>query len=276
MLKNFAVSTNTYHGFSVDEALTGISNAGFSFVELAAVRNWTEHVMPEMSAAEIEQVKKQLSQLNLSCLAVSGHCNLTDKERLNDFRRNMKLANDLGAKYIISSTGEAHFGEDEQFTDDVLINNIKDLLPDLEKYDLQLGIEVHGEYGTGEDVARIVKGVGSERVGINFDTANVVFYGNVDPVSDLNACLEYVNFIHLKDKIGFDNVWNFPAVGSGELPLVKILQIVDSVSKEIPVSIEIEFTEDFTMRDKIAGEVDVVNKSVQDSFAYLKEQGFVG
>ena len=74
----------------------------------------------------------------------------------------MALAHRFGAKWIISSTGEAHFGKDERITDDVLIENIKALLPDLEKYGMKLGIEVHGEYGTGEKILNIVKGVGSD------------------------------------------------------------------------------------------------------------------
>jgi hypothetical protein len=98
-----------------------------------------------------------MKKLGLDCIAVSGHCNLTDEARLNDFRDNMALARRFGARYIISSTGEAHFGKDEAFTDDVLIENIKKLLPDLEKYGLKLGIEVHGEYSTGAAVARVVK-----------------------------------------------------------------------------------------------------------------------
>ena len=35
MFDIWAVSTNTYHGFSLEEALTGIAKAGFPYVELA-------------------------------------------------------------------------------------------------------------------------------------------------------------------------------------------------------------------------------------------------
>ena len=48
-----AVSTNTYHGFSVDQALEGIAAAGFKFVELTAVRGWTEHIMPDLPVKEL-------------------------------------------------------------------------------------------------------------------------------------------------------------------------------------------------------------------------------
>ena len=45
--------TNSYHTYSLDEALEGISKAGFKYVELSAVRGWTEHVPLEAAPADI-------------------------------------------------------------------------------------------------------------------------------------------------------------------------------------------------------------------------------
>ena len=275
-MKNIvAVSTNTYHGFSVDEALEGIARAGFQYVELTAVRGWTEHIMPDQDEAQLKHVEDKLKELGLTCIAVSGHCNLTDAERLNDFRANMALASRFGAKWIISSTGEAHFGKDETFTDDVLIKNIKALLPDLEEYGLKLGIEVHGEYGTGEKILNIVKGVGSDLVGINYDTANVVFYGGKVPNDEIKTCLSGVNYVHLKDKVGLDNGWNFPAVGSGDLDLTGFVGFMNDSGFSGPFSVEIEFTADYTMNPKKPGDLAIANKAVKDSFDFLRAKGIV-
>ncbi|MEI8199673.1 MAG: sugar phosphate isomerase/epimerase [Eubacteriales bacterium] len=275
-MKNIiSVSTNTYHGFSMDEALEGIAAAGFKYVELTAVKGWTEHVMPGFPEAELIKVEKKLKDSGLTCIALSGHCNLMDAERLNDFRENIKLAHRLGCKYIISSAGEAHFGKGESFADEVLIRNIKSIVPDLEKYDLCLGIEVHGAYGTGESLYRIYKGVGSDRVGINYDTANVVFYGGQIPNNEIRNCVDGINYMHLKDKVGFDKVWNFPAIGSGDLDLTGLMDYVDANGYTGPISIEIEFTEEFTMRPKVQGDLATADKAVKDSFDYLKSKGII-
>jgi len=270
-----SVCTNSYHGFTVDQALEGIAAAGFKHVELTAVRNWTEHIMPDMPDKELDRVQAKMKDLGLSCLSLSGHCNLTDAARLNDFRANMELARRFGASYIISSTGEAHFGKDESFTDEVLIRNIKALVPDLERLNLKLAIEVHGEYGTGEDVARIVNGVGSPLVGVNFDTANVVFYGGKLPQDDLKRCVDAVSYVHLKDKVGISKTWNFPAVGKGELDLLGVIGYLDAHGKPVPLSIEIEYTEDFTMRGKAAGDLEKANQAVKDSFDHLHKNGLI-
>ena len=270
-----AVCTNSYHGFTVDQALEGIAAAGFKMVELTAVRNWTEHIMPDMPDGELNRIQAKMKDLGLSCLSLSGHCNLTDAARLSDFRANMELARRFGASYIISSTGEAHFGKDESFTDEVLIRNIKALVPDLERLNLKLAIEVHGEYGTGEDVARIVNGVGSPLVGVNFDTANVVFYGGKLPQDDLKRCVDAVSYVHLKDKVGISKTWNFPAVGKGELDLLGVIGYLDAHGKPVPLSIEIEYTEDFTMRGKAAGDLEKANQAVKDSFDHLHKNGLI-
>lgn len=270
----FAVNTNTYHGFSVDEALEGIAAAGFKYVEMATVRNWTEHCMPDWPQEKIEHVKAKLKELGLTCIAMSGHCDLT--ERLDDFRVNMKLAHELGCEWIISSTGEAHFMSGEEGTEEKLVENLKSLIPDLQKYGLKLGIETHGpNYGTGEACARLTSATDSDLIGVNFDSGNSVFWGKADPVDDLKTCVKELNFFHLKDKIGFDGTWNFPAVGSGELPLAYMIRYCEKNGFTGPYSIEIEYTEEFDMRDKREGDLEVVNKAVKDSYDYLAARGYI-
>ena len=275
-MKNiFAVNTNTYHGFTVDQALEGIAAAGFKNIEIATVRSWTEHIMPEYEEAEIARIAKKAADLGLHFVGMSGHCYLMDAERLEDFKKNMALAHRLGAKTIVSSTGEAHFGKDEKFADDVLIENITTLLPLLEEYDMTLCLETHGEYGTGESLYRIAQGVGSHRVGVCYDTANVVFYGGVHPEEEIKACPYGVKFVHLKDKIGYDNVWNFPAVGSGELKLLDVIEYLNSRNFYGPFSMEVEYTGDFATKEKTEEDLVYVNAQVKSAYEYLASKGLV-
>ncbi len=277
-MKNIvAVNTNSYHAFTVDQALEGIAAAGFRYIEIATVRGWTEHLMPEHGDAEIERVIAKAKDLGLEFVGMSGHCNLMDKERLADFKENMKLAHRLGCKYINSSTGEAHFGKDEKFSDDVLAENIKELLPMLEEYDMYMGLETHGnEYGTGTSLANIAKLVGSDRVGVCFDTANVVFYGKVRPEEEIQRCMDQIKFVHLKDKVGYDQSWNFPGVGSGELKLVETVQYANDHDFYGPFSMEVEYTEAFTMRpERSAEDLVYVNAEMKKAYDYMVKTGII-
>lgn len=275
-MKNIiAVSSNTYHKVGVDVALEGIAAAGFNYVELTAVEGWTEHIMADMLCEEKEKIKNKMKSLGLECVALSGHCNLMEKERLNDFKANIALAKDLGCSIIVSSTGEAHFGEGEVFKDDVLVQNIKSLIPELKQAGLTLVLENHGQFGTGQSLKTIVDKVGSDLVGINYDTGNVVLYGNTLPYEDIKTCVNEVKFAHLKDKIGDDNVWNFPALGEGNIGIERTVKTLIDNGYDGIFSVELEFTEEFTMSETKEGDLEFVNKELKKSYDYLKSIGLL-
>ena len=269
MKKIIAVNSNSYHGFSMQEAIRGIKEAGFNYIELTATKGWTEHVFPTMSFRELTEIKDQLQEAELIPISLSGHTNLMDKNLLDDFIANIRLASFFGCEYIISSIGEAHLEDQAEASDREAAENIKDLIPYLEKYNLILGLENHGKHGTGTHLKKIVDLIDSERVVVNYDTANAIFYGGQDLnlKTDLKAALDQIGHIHLKDKAGAQNEWNFPALGKGNLDFKEIFEILEVNNNNSPLSIEIEFTK--------AGPADLaeVNQAVKDSYDYLKELG---
>ncbi len=265
MQNKVAVSTNTYHGFSLDEALKGIADAGFKYVELTGVVGWTEHVHWNMSDAQIKEVLDKVSGYGLEAIALSGHSNILDESGLGQFLKNIDLASKLGCSYIISATGETHGDESEIEDESVVLSALKPILEKCEEKGLILALETHGNiFNTGKKMAEIVKKAGSKSVGINYDTANVIFYGRVQPYGDLKESVESVNFFHLKDKAGKVDEWNFPAVGKGDLDFKEIFSTLEQAGYKGPLSVEIEFTPDGP------GPVENVHKAVKDSFQTIE------
>ena len=80
MADRLAASTNTYHSYSLEEALDGISRAGFRSVELTSVPGWTEHVRRDADDAEIQRVKNLLAHYRLTAVSLSGHSDLVSDE----------------------------------------------------------------------------------------------------------------------------------------------------------------------------------------------------
>ena len=267
MKRIIAVNSNCYHGYSIEEAIDGISAAGFHTIELTATKGWTEHVFPSMSFAYLNAVKDRLKAAGLTPFAMSGHTNLMDEERLGDFIENIKLAAFFDCDYIVSSIGEAHLKDKAVASNEVAAKHIRDLLPYLQEYNLTLVLENHGDHATGKIIKEIVKLVDSPRVLVNYDTANVIFYADVDPIDDIPTCVDKIGFMHIKDKIGGFKEWNFPALGKGHVDFPGIFKLLDEADNDCPLSIEIEFTE--------AGskDIDQVNQAVQDSYNYLKNLG---
>lgn len=243
-MKNvICLNSNTYHGFSLDEALSGTAKAGFKFIELAAVGGYTEHVHSKMTDAEIDEVKGKLKAHSIECVALAGHSNLISSKGVEDFSNNIELARRLGCKFIVTATGDAHDDHDEIENDDILIGNLKPLLALCEKYGITIVIETHGNnYATGQSVKALVKKVGSANLAINYDTANVIFYGNVMPYDDLEASADAVEWIHLKDKKGEPKEWDFPAIGKGQIDFSRIFGVLERTGCTAPLSVEVEFT----------------------------------
>lgn len=264
-----AVNSNCYHGYSIEEAIAGIKAAGFHYIELTATKGWTEHVFPDQSFERLLEVKDKLEEAGLIPFAMSGHTNLMDTQRIPDFVKNIRLAHFFGAKYIVSSVGEAHLKDNAVASNEVVAEHIRGFLPYLEKYDMILVLEVHGDHGTGVILKQIVELVGSDRVRVNYDTANAIFYGDVDVVEDLGQCMDKVGYVHLKEKAGGRQEWDFPALGKGYVPFPELFAMLEKAGNDSPFSIEIEFT--------AAGAKDLaeVNQAVLDSAQYLKAQGFV-
>lgn len=264
-----AVNSNCYHGYPIAAALEGIAAAGFHYVELTATKGWTEHVFPDQSFATLCAVQDKLKELDLIPFAMSGHCNLMDAARLTDFVMNMRLARFFGCDYIVSSIGEAHLADNAKAGNELLAQNIRGLVPKLEEYGLTLVLELHGEHATGTIMKEIVDLVGSDRVKINYDTANCVFYGNVDAADDVDTCMDDIAYLHLKDKAGARNAWDFPALGKGYVDFPTIFTKLEAAHNNAPFSVEIEFTQ--------AGpkDLDEINAAVRDSADYLKAHGFV-
>ena len=262
-----AVNSNCYHGYTIEEAIDSISSAGFHYIELTATKGWTEHVFPNMSFAYLWEVKDRLKNVGLTPFSMSGHCNLMDRERISDFIANIRLAAFFDCDYIVSSIGEAHLKDNTVVSNKEAAEHIRELIPILEEFSLTLVLENHGEHATGKIIKSIVELVDSPRVLVNYDTANVIYYAEVDPLDDIPSCIDKIGYMHIKDKIGGFQEWNFPALGKGHVNFPKILDLLDKADNSCPLSIEIEFTKDGS---KNLIEVD---QAVRDSYAYLAGLG---
>ncbi len=262
----FAVSTNTYHGFSLQEALEGISKAGFKAVELTAVKGYTEHVDWSMNDHEIDKVKEQLASYQLEAVGLSGHSNLLTDQGLDNFLRNIDLANRLDCRYIITATGETHEDESEMSDLAGFISTLQDVVKKCEERGLVLALETHGNlFGSGESMMELLDTLPAHSAGINYDTANVIFYGGTSPDKDLPKCVERVVFMHLKDKAGKPREWNFPALGKGNIDFSQLFQILRDKNYHGPMSVEVEFTSEGP------GSLDVVHQAVRDSYTHIQK-----
>ena len=231
--------SNSYHTYSLEEALKGIASAGYKFVELSAVRGWTEHVPLEADAGTLGEIDRMMNRLGLTPLSLSGHSDLTIKDGLKDGLKAVDLCERMGIGIMNTAIG-GHYSESED--EEAFMGNIHELADYAAARDILLGIEIHGDITRSAAVAMpVLERIDRKNVLINYDTANAEFYGGVDPVADLKTALPKLVHCHLKDKRGEGRVWDFPAIGEGHINFKAVLDIMESGGFKGPLSVEIEF-----------------------------------
>lgn len=263
MLNQLAINSNTYHGFSLEDAVKGASKAGFTQIELSAVKDHTAHILPDMSEEQLGHVKALLQEYQMKCVGIGAHSNVMKEEGTTNLLNSIDLAVAFQCPYIITATGDSHHDSDVIEDEKVLAENLEPVIQKCEKLNKILVLETHGNnYATGLSLKKLANSM-DHRIKINYDTANVIFYGNTFPYEDLEASADSVAFIHLKDKRGSFNEWNFPAIGDGELDFHRILGILKKADYKGPISVEIEFTPEGPAN------LEEVNEAVKRSYRYL-------
>lgn len=265
-MKRFCINTNTYHGYSLDEALEGISATDIHQIELLSVKGWTEHIMPSMSEEQLKEIKIKIKQKGLIPVVFDGHADMMTKEGLSALYAGIKLAADFGCKWFVTELDhDCH--EEDPGSYSQMIKHVENIAEKCTQYNLLLALETRGStYNTGMKIKNFLDNISAKNVFINYDAANVIYFSGENPYSDLEGCVSKVGIVHLKDKAGASNEWNFPALGEGNLDLVRILNILPN---NVIISVDIEFTE------KGPKNVDEVHKALILSCDFLKKMGFL-
>lgn len=252
-----AVSTNSYHGYPLDDALRGIAAAGFQYVELSSVPGWTEHVSLDTGRDRFQKLRALLARHHLLAISLSAHSDLTSAEGADRLRRSFDLAEAVGATIINTGTGTG--------ARTALIENLRVLGQEAAPRGLSICVETHGELlPTGEVGAAVMREVGLPNVRINYDTANVIYYADIKPEDDLRPALPYLGHMHIKDQVGGQGQWNFPAIGAGQVNFPAIFALLKEHGYTGTLSVELEF---FGEPWPPLGDVD---QAIATSYRYLE------
>ena len=259
--------TNSYHTHTLDDALHGIAAAGFKYVELSAVQGWTEHVPLGADGKTLGEIQRKLHHYGLIPISLSGHSDLTTKEGVVVGKQAIDLCELMGIDIMNTAIG-GHYSENED--EEAFMGNIGELADYAAERDIKLGIEIHGEItNSGKNAIPVIEKIGKDNVLINYDTANAQFYAGVKAVDDIGFALPHMVHFHLKDHIGGEREWNFPAVGEGQIDFKKIGEIMTEHHWHGPISIEIEFTGD------PFPPVEEVHRSMKASYDHLVSLGWI-
>ena len=255
--------TNSYHTYGFEEALRGIANAGFRYVELTAVPGWTEHVDLSTDPAE---VRRLLERYGLEAVSLSAHSDLTTREGLEHGLRGVRWAAEYGLPIVNTAVG-GHQSADEN--EQAFLANVGELADAAEEAGVAVGLEIHGDIMASSDVTLpLLAKIGRSSIKVNYDTANVEYYSGDTAVEDLPKITSELVHVHLKDTTGGKGNWNFPAIGSGTVDFARVRQILLDSGYSGPLSVELEF------QGEPWPPLEEVDEAMRRSYEHLRAVGY--
>src|SRR5699024_10627208 len=158
MFNQLALNSNTYHGYSIEEAIKGASRAGFKKIELAAVKDHTAHVRPETPQSEIKQIKSLLKEKDIEVIGISAHSNVLTVEGIANLLETIELSVIFNCRYIVTATGDSHGDRDVIKENSQLKEKLAVVIEKCRKLNKQLVIETHGNnYATGKSLQQFIR-----------------------------------------------------------------------------------------------------------------------
>ncbi|KTQ96473.1 hypothetical protein NS226_07815 [Aureimonas ureilytica] len=232
-----SVSAAPYDGYSPAEAFESLARIGATHVEPAFIVGYTEPFDESAFAPDRASVYRRLiEEQGLGCVAMSSHIDLGLSTAVEVFTGRMRFAAAIGAR-IIATNAAARVRQDAFFAHmDLLLRRAEDL-------GVVIALENPGDgsdnlLNTAEDGLALVRRIGSDHLGLNYDAANTASHRPTlqdfadDAIAAMPACVH----IHVKDLVRRETGWHFTAIGEGTIGCERILKAARAA---MPVSIEL-------------------------------------
>lgn len=161
----------------------------------------------------LKNLKKDIEDAGTRVVMITAYPDFTHPHALERARQVEYLRSDiaaasyLGALYVRVTAGQAHPETGREQGIKWALEGLKKALPVADRFGIQLVYENHARPGAWEYIdfshptdifLQIVEGTKDTNLGINFDTANTLAYGQ-DPLPVLERVLERVITVHAAD-----------------------------------------------------------------------------
>jgi sugar phosphate isomerase/epimerase len=240
-------STLACPDWSLDQALEAAVNYGFDGVELRVIsRELDLWKLPEFQVGSLAATRKRVEDLGLRVASVdSSACfhspDAQERQRNVDCALRMaEIAAGLGAPSVRVFPDRIQSGCDRAQTTGWIIESLADVAQKLESSGVQVWLETHGDFATGNAVSEILRGVNRNDLGIIWDPANA--FGQKSETPFLSQEMEaHLRHVHVKDlKLSAAGTANYVLTGEGEFPFDAMFAALDRVRYQGFLSFEWE------------------------------------
>jgi sugar phosphate isomerase/epimerase len=179
-----------------------------------------------------------LERHRLTASTLMADCSLQAEDVAAQLHRTLHVANRLGTEILFASVNS------KGITKEIAYERLRALGDEAASHGVKIAVETHPDLADNGRVAReTMEAVNHPAVGINFDTANVLYYadGPTDTLQELEKVLPWVISVHLKDYSGTGpQQWAFPTLGQGHVDFKGVFALLEKQGFSGPVTLEIE------------------------------------
>lgn len=210
MYKNITIT-----GFSdeispkITEQFEHLNKLGIEYFDPRGVDGVNISQLDEVQSAELKKKMEQYG-IKVACIGSPiGKIKITDEfePHMELLKNTIRVAKELGTKYIRIFSFYVPEGEAEKYRDEVM-RRMKEMTALAENEDIILLHENEkGIYGdTAKRCEDILKTVNSKSLGCIFDPANFVQCGEVVYPDAFNALKPFIDYLHIKDALADGSV----------------------------------------------------------------------
>ncbi len=196
-------------------------------------------------------LKQEMKKADIPIVMMTTYPDFTHPDLLQRVREfdylvhDIALCSELNIKYLRIIAGQAHPEMPIDFGIDLVIDSFREAVPHAERYGVTLVYEDHAKPGAWdymdfsfppEIFMRIYEGIKDTPIRINFDTGNIVAYGQ-DPLPLLKEIYDKVETIHISD-MKESGKFTPAVIGTGVVPNQEALKFLKSKGFEGWISIE--------------------------------------
>lgn len=232
-----ACMTLPYSQFPLARALTGIREAGYRYVAWGTTHQEANgQVRPVIAAdappAEAKELAKRCRDLGLEPVMMFSMIYPEHDDGPKVLASRVRQAAAAGIPQVLT------FGHTEGGKAEVWLKRFKELGPVAAEHNVTVVVKQHGgTTGTGEACAKIVREVNHPAIQVNYDAGNVMDYLNVDPLPDLEKCVDVVRSFCIKDHRNWPRDEDC-GPGFGEIDHYRLLGKVAFTGRKMPLCCE--------------------------------------
>ncbi len=234
-----AFSTLCCPNYDWEEIYSMAKDFGFDGIEVREIKDEIAS-----SPFSVENCQKNADKLNrlgieIPCLATGSCLKFADKREQNiaEIEKYIRVAKVIGAKYI-RILADLNAEPEGEVDDNVILEELKALVPMAEKMDVTLLVETNGVYGDTKRLCNLLNAIASDHVGALWDVHHPYRYFGETPQTTLANLGAYIKHVHVKDSVCENSQVVYKMMGEGDVPIDDVMFSLRSINYEGYITLE--------------------------------------